>query len=139
MATHSSILAWKIPRTEEPGGLQSMGLQRAGHNWVTEHTAHRVLLFLTFLMNLHTAFRHGCINLHFHQQCTSVLFSPHPHQHLLFFVFQMIAILTNMELISLSVILFAVMFSNIEYLFRCLLEICTTSLEICVFGPSAHF
>ena len=31
MATHSSILAWKIPWTEEPGGLQSMGLQRAGH------------------------------------------------------------------------------------------------------------
>ena len=29
MATHSSILAWKIPWTEEPGGLQSMGLQRA--------------------------------------------------------------------------------------------------------------
>ena len=35
MATHSSILAWEIPRTEEPGGLQSMGLQRVGHNWVT--------------------------------------------------------------------------------------------------------
>ena len=32
MTTHSSILAWKIPRTEEPGGLQSMVLQRAGHN-----------------------------------------------------------------------------------------------------------
>ena len=32
MATHSSILAWKIPWTEEPGGLQSMGLQRVGHN-----------------------------------------------------------------------------------------------------------
>ena len=32
MATHSSILAWKIPRTEEPGGLQSMGSQRAGHD-----------------------------------------------------------------------------------------------------------
>ena len=31
-ATHSSILAWKIPWTEEPGGLQSTGLQRAGHN-----------------------------------------------------------------------------------------------------------
>ena len=31
MATHSSILAWRIPRTEEPGGLQSMGLQRVGH------------------------------------------------------------------------------------------------------------
>ena len=34
MATHSSILAWKIPRTEEPGGLQSMGLQTVIHNWL---------------------------------------------------------------------------------------------------------
>ena len=32
MATHSSILAWKISWTEEPGGLQSMGLQRIGHD-----------------------------------------------------------------------------------------------------------
>ena len=33
MATHSSILAWRIPGIEEPGGLQSMGSQRAGHCW----------------------------------------------------------------------------------------------------------
>ena len=33
MATHSSILAWRIPWTEEPGGVQSMGSQRVGHNW----------------------------------------------------------------------------------------------------------
>ena len=32
MATHSSILAWRIPWTEDPGGLQSIGLQRVGHN-----------------------------------------------------------------------------------------------------------
>ena len=32
MTTHSSILAWRIPRTEEPGGLQSIGLQRVGHD-----------------------------------------------------------------------------------------------------------
>ena len=32
IATHSSILAWEIPWTEEPGGLQSMGSQRVGHN-----------------------------------------------------------------------------------------------------------
>ena len=32
MATHSSILAWRIPWTEEPGGLQSTGLQRVGHD-----------------------------------------------------------------------------------------------------------
>ena len=38
MATHSSILAWTIPWTEEPGGLQSMELKRVKHNWGTEHT-----------------------------------------------------------------------------------------------------
>ena len=32
MATHSSVLAWRIPRTEEPGGLQSMGSQRVRHD-----------------------------------------------------------------------------------------------------------
>ena len=32
MATHSSILAWETPWTQEPGGLQSMGSQRVGHN-----------------------------------------------------------------------------------------------------------
>ena len=35
MAIHSSILAWRIPWTEEPGGLQFVGSQRVGHNWVT--------------------------------------------------------------------------------------------------------
>ena len=38
MATHSSILAWRIPWTEEPGGLQSMGSQRVRHNTVTTTT-----------------------------------------------------------------------------------------------------
>ena len=33
MATHSSVLAWRIPGTEEPGGLQSMGSHRVGHDW----------------------------------------------------------------------------------------------------------
>ena len=36
MATHSSILAWEIPWTEELGGLQSMGLQRVGHDLMTK-------------------------------------------------------------------------------------------------------
>ena len=36
--THSSILAWKILWTEEPGSLQSMGSQRVRHNWATKHT-----------------------------------------------------------------------------------------------------
>ena len=45
MATHSSILAWEILWTEEPGGLQSMGLQRVGHDLVTKH-AHTLLYYL---------------------------------------------------------------------------------------------
>ena len=41
MATHSSALAWRIPRTEEPGGLQFRGSQRVGHDW--SNLAHRTL------------------------------------------------------------------------------------------------
>ena len=40
MANHSNILAWRIPWTEEPGGLQSMGSQRGRHNWVTNTHTH---------------------------------------------------------------------------------------------------
>ena len=39
-ATPSSILAWRTPWTEEPGELQSMGLQRVGQDWMTRHPAH---------------------------------------------------------------------------------------------------
>ena len=38
MATHSSILAWRIPWTEEPGRLQPLGLQKLEHDLATEHT-----------------------------------------------------------------------------------------------------
>ena len=38
MATHSSIITWRIPWTEEPGGLQPMGLHRVGHDWATKHS-----------------------------------------------------------------------------------------------------
>ena len=50
MATHSSILAWRIPWTEEPGGLQSMGSHRVGHNWSNlphMHT-HVIRLIISF-------------------------------------------------------------------------------------------
>ena len=38
MATHSSVLVWEIPGTEEPGGRQSMGSQRSRHDSTTKHT-----------------------------------------------------------------------------------------------------
>ena len=44
MENHSSILAWKIPWTEEPGGLQSMGSQRVGHDLVIEHACRKSLV-----------------------------------------------------------------------------------------------
>ena len=45
MATHFSMLAWRIPWTEEPGGLQSMGSQKVGHDWVTNtHLLNKPLL-----------------------------------------------------------------------------------------------
>ena len=50
MATHSNILVWKIPWTEEPGGLQSMGLQRVRHDWVTSIS--EVVLFVAFIATL---------------------------------------------------------------------------------------
>ena len=43
MATHLSILAWRIPKTEEPGGLQSVGSQGVGQEWLT-HTLGLLLL-----------------------------------------------------------------------------------------------
>ena len=46
MAIHSSTLAWKIPWTEEPGRLQSMGVQRVRHNWATSPTKNVMLKIL---------------------------------------------------------------------------------------------
>ena len=41
MVSHSSILAWRFPWTEDPGGKQSMESQKVGHDWVAEHTRTR--------------------------------------------------------------------------------------------------
>ena len=49
MATSSSILAWEISGTEEPGRLQSMGLQRVKHNLVIKQQQHLVRLFWIFM------------------------------------------------------------------------------------------
>ena len=50
MATHSSILAWEIPWTEKPGGLQSMGLHRVRGNWVTKQKQYENALFFIHVL-----------------------------------------------------------------------------------------
>ena len=57
MAIHSSVLARRIPWTEEPGGLQSMGLQSVGHGWATN------IFTFTFMINT-TRVNTGCYGIH---------------------------------------------------------------------------
>ena len=54
MAIHSSILAWRNPQTEEPGRLQSMGLQRVKHDWVTtlSHSKQIILHLYSYLVDV---------------------------------------------------------------------------------------
>ena len=51
MATHSSVLAWRIPWTEEPGKLQSMGSQRIRHEWATKHTTPHTHLLESYVID----------------------------------------------------------------------------------------
>ena len=52
MATHSSIVAWKIPWPEEPGGLQSMGLQRVGHDWGINNNKFKEVIKISKVMRV---------------------------------------------------------------------------------------
>ena len=97
-----------------------------------------IVLLLVFLRKFHIVFLSSRTNWHFHQQCTGFPFSPHPHQHLLFVVSLLPAVLICLRWYLIMVLICFSLTDSVEHFFMCLLTICLCSLKKHLFRSSAH-
>ena len=89
-------------------------------------------------VNLQSVFHSSCPILHSHQQCTMVLISLHPGQQLLLCVFLIVILVGVKGYLTVVLICISLMTNNVEHHFMCLLAICMTSLEKCLFKSLVH-